>query len=403
MVNQKRGKLMLAQGAAIVALSAGEESHKERKTMLNQKSHKFMFAGAVAVAALSAGIAHADDSFVQKAKAFVATATAPAGPWTGPTTGPKAAPNKFIVYVSNDQRNQGVRQVGEFVEEAAKVIGWKYQLVDGNGSVSGIQSALSQAIALKPDGIVLGGVDVAPYSDLIEQAAAQGIKVDGWHSGPKPGPIASPPLVYNINTEPPEVGKAASLYAIADSDGKCGVVIFTDSTYRMAIVKSDAMWETLRQAPGCTVLAVEDTPLDDTQARVPQLTATLLARFGKSWTYAMGINDSYFDAMGPALQAAGIPPDGYPKEISGGDGSAAAFDRIRSKDYQVATAADPLRLQSWQAVDELNRAFAGQPTSGYVPPVHLFLASNINADGGPNNVYDPQNGYEGAYRKIWGK
>jgi ribose transport system substrate-binding protein len=51
----------------------------------------------------------------------------------------------------------------------------------------------------------------------------------------------------------------------------------------------------------------------------------------------------------------------------------------------------------------LNRAFAGEPSSGYVGPVHLFTASNIDKDGGPNNVYDPQNGYQDAYRKIWGK
>lgn len=355
------------------------------------------------VALFSSPAVRADDAFLQKAKDLVATATAPAGAWTGPTTGPKAVPGKFVIYVSNDQRNQGVLQVGQYVEEAAKVIGWKFQLVDGNGTVSGVQSALSQALALKPDGIVLGGVDAAPYGELIEEAAKQGIKVDGWHSGPKPGPVADPPLVYNINTEPPEVGKAAALYAIADSNGTAGVVIFTDSTYRMAIVKSDAMWATLRECPGCTVLAVEDTPLDETSTRIPQLTTTLLGRFGKKWTYTMGINDSYFDSMAPALQAAGISPDGYPRNISGGDGSAAAFDRIRTKQYQVATAADPLRLQAWQSIDELNRAFAGQPPSGYVPPVHLFLASNIDHDGGPNNVYDPQNAYEGAYRKIWGK
>jgi ribose transport system substrate-binding protein len=96
------------------------------------------------------------------------------------------------------------------------------------------------------------------------------------------------------------------------------------------------------------------------------------------------------------------PPDGYPRNI-GNDGSPSAFQRIRSKEYQVATAADPLRQQAWQCVDELNRAFAGEPSSGYVGPVHLFTASNIDKDGGPNNVYDPQNGYQDAYRKIWGK
>jgi ribose transport system substrate-binding protein len=58
--------------------------------------------------------------------------------------------------------------------------------------------------------------------------------------------------------------------------------------------------------------------------------------------------------------------------------------------------------QGWQIVDEMNRALAGQPHSGYVPPTHLFTPDNIQFDGGPNNIYDPDNGYTDAYKTIWG-
>jgi len=80
-----------------------------------------------------------------------------------------------------------------------------------------------------------------------------------------------------------------------------------------------------------------------------------------------------------------------------------AFQRIRQKQYQIATVAEPLHLHGWQCMDELNRAFAGQPPSGFVAPPHLFIASNLDRDGGPNNLYDPENGYKDQYRKIWGK
>jgi ribose transport system substrate-binding protein len=52
-------------------------------------------------------------------------------------------------------------------------------------------------------------------------------------------------------------------------------------------------------------------------------------------------------------------------------------------------------------VDELNRAFAGAPPSGFVAPVHLVTSDNIGSDGGPQNVYDPDDGYRDAYAKIW--
>jgi ribose transport system substrate-binding protein len=28
--------------------------------------------------------------------------------------------------------------------------------------------------------------------------------------------------------------------------------------------------------------------------------------------------------------------------------------------------------------------------------------ANVEFDGGPNNAFDPENGYRDAYRKIWG-
>ena len=50
----------------------------------------------------------------------------------------------------------------------------------------------------------------------------------------------------------------------------------------------------------------------------------------------------------------------------------------------------------------MNRALAGEKPSGYVAPAHLFVPSNIDKDGGPKNTYDPENGYQDAYKKIWG-
>ena len=79
-----------------------------------------------------------------------------------------------------------------------------------------------------------------------------------------------------------------------------------------------------------------------------------------------------------------------------------AFQRIRDKQYQIATVAEPLHLQGWIMVDEMNRAFAGEKPSGYVPPSHLFTAENIDKDGGAENIFDPGNGYRDAYKKIWG-
>jgi ribose transport system substrate-binding protein len=345
-----------------------------------------------------------DAAYLQMAKEYVAQVTAPGTPWTGPTTGPMAQPKKLIVYVSSDQRNGGPQGAGDGAQEAAKAIGWDFRILDGQGSVQGRTTALNQAIALKPDGIILGNVDTQEQAPVIRRAAMLGIKLVGWHIGPTPGPVNDPPVFTNVTTDPREVAKAAAMYAIVDSGGTANVIHFKDSITTISTAKTNASEEVIKGCAGCSVLETEDTPMGDLANRMPSLTTSLLTKYGNRWTYAIAVNDLYFDFSAPSLQAAGVDAaNGYPRQISSGDGSVTAFQRIRQRRYQIGTVAEPLHLQGWMCIDELNRAFAGQPPSGFVPPPHLFIASNLDRDGGPNNFYEPENGYRDIYRKIWGK
>ena len=90
---------------------------------------------------------------------------------------------------------------------------------------------------------------------------------------------------------------------------------------------------------------------------------------------------------------------GEPFAVSAGDGSVAAFQRIRRGEYQIGTVPEPLYQHGWQLIDELNRQFAGEEWSGYI---ELFVPDNIQFDGGPKDVYDPDNGYRDQYKAIWG-
>jgi ribose transport system substrate-binding protein len=358
--------------------------------------------GLAALLAHQVPVAHAQD-VVEKARAIVAAATAPAAAWDGPSTGPQAAPGKTVIYVAGDMRNGGIQEVGDGVKEAGAKIGWTVRVLDGQGSVSGVQSAFGQAIALKPDGIIVGGFDVVQNAASIRQATDLGIKVAAWHGAPSPGPMPDHGIVANITSDSARVAKVAADYAIAESGGHAGVIIFTDSAYAIALSKARMMEAEIKTCTGCTVLAFEDTPLADTSTRMPQLTTTLLQKFGDKWTYSLAINDLYFDFIGPPLISAGRDASGPPANISAGDGSSSAYGRIRGVQYQVATVPEPLLMQGWQAVDELNRAFAGQPASGYVAPVHLVVTANVEQDGGKNDHYDPDNGYRTIYAKIWRK
>lgn len=335
------------------------------------------------------------------AKAIIAKYASRQDKWDGPTTGPKATKGKIIAIVANDLKNGGVRGTIDAASEAAKVIGWDIRVLDGVGTVSGRTAALDQAITLKPDGILVVGLDPTEQKPGLEQADKVGIQLISWHSLPVIGPIEGTGIKVNVTTDPSGVPTAAAMWAYLDAGGKPGVVIFTDSNYTFAVAKSEKM-KALIEKLGGTVLSYEDTPIADVSNRMGQLTVSLLQRFGAQWTHSLAINDIYYDFMGPALASAGVPGDGAPKSVAAGDGSESAYQRIRTGQYQAVTVAEPLSLQGWQLIDEMNRAFAGEKWSGYVTPLHVVAKENIEFDGGPKNVFDPDNGYRDEYKKIWG-
>ena len=361
--------------------------------------------GAMALAVTAASfVSHVmADEFLDAAKKKVQVATMSKSVWDGPTTGPKAVASKTIVFVAADLKNGGILGVSKGVEKAAAAIGWKGRVLEGQGPVRARTWALNRALALKPGGFGGGALAPPKKKGALEHPPKAGIPGVGWHSGKKPGPTTTAGFFANVTTTADDVSEVAALSAVADSGGKAGVVIFTDSQYAIAVYKARAMEAVIKKCGGCTVLSFEDSPISESSTRMPQLTTSLLQRFGDKWTHSLAINDLYFDFMGSSLAAAGKKGDGAPKAVSAGDGSEAAYQRIRSKRYQAGTVPEPLNMQGWQIVDELNRAFNQVAWSGYIPKVHLVTADNVGKDGGPKNLFDPDNGYRNAYKKIWAK
>uniref|UniRef100_UPI003365A5C2 substrate-binding domain-containing protein n=1 Tax=Variovorax fucosicus TaxID=3053517 RepID=UPI003365A5C2 len=341
-----------------------------------------------------------DQVSVTQALRVVSEAAKHGASWTGPQSGPAAATGKTIVFVAEDLRNGGIVGVAQGAREAARILGWTVKIVDAGGTAAGRSKALAAALAASPDGVVLGGLDAVENSAALARLSRSGVPIVGWHAGPLPGPIGGTPVAMNVTTDPLEVARVTAMAAVAQSGGRAGVVIFTDSRYRIAMAKADAMAAVVRACKDCAVLEVRDVPLSESDARMPAITLELLQRYGKRWTHALAINDIVFDYAIPALTKAGLPSDGL-SLLSAGDGSAPAFLRIQAKTFQTGTVAEPLNQQGWQALDELNRLMAREPVSGFAAPVHLVTAENIAFDGGQTLRYDPDNGYRTIYKRIW--
>ncbi|MFE9933043.1 substrate-binding domain-containing protein [Streptomyces sp. NPDC005533] len=335
---------------------------------------------------------------VARAEAAVRRAENSDAAWHGPTSGPPAASGKTLVYVAQTMTNPGVAGVAKGVEEAAKAIGWKLRVIDGDGTPAGIQAALSQAITLRPSGIVIGGFDPRLTSQQMARAEAAHIPVVGWHAVGSPGPSEHPSLFTNVTTKVEDVAAISADWIIARSRGDAGVVLFTDDSIPFAKNKSELIRQELATCSGVRLLTTENIPIPDAAGRTPQAVSSLVSRFQDDWTHSVAINDLYFADAAPALRAAGKPGAGPPFNIGAGDGDPSAFQRINGGQFQAATVPEPLSQQGWQIVDEFNRAFAGRPASGYVAPVHVATADNSHGA----TSWDPS-GYREGYLRIWGR
>jgi ribose transport system substrate-binding protein len=345
-----------------------------------------------------AAVAWADD-VVDAAKAAVAKYVGLQTEWLGPTSAPKPQAGKKVVYLSGDENIDTSHEYGVYMKEAGAKIGWDVSVIDGKGSPTSWLAAFNQAIALKPDGIAIFA-DAVSLQEPIKAANAQHITVIGLHAAAIPGPFPDLGVFFNIQGDPRNVGKAEAEWAIADSDGKARVVILTHNEYKIAETKSTATKTMIEKCSGCTVLEYANSPASQADQRMAQLTTSWIQRFGPPM-YITSVGDNDFDFAVPVLRSGGIAP-GQVKLI-GADGTRSAYDRLhKGKSYPEMTVSEPVELQAYQAIDEFNRAFNGQPPSGFVQPPYVVTTANVSAEGGDKNVFIPSNGYKEHYLANWG-
>ncbi len=349
----------------------------------------------------SIGAARADDAqaVIDRAIANVAKLAGPQTTWDGPTSGPALAQGKTIVFLSGDEQNDISHLYGVYMKEATDKIGWKLTVIDGRGSPTSWLAGLNQGIALKPDGIVMFA-DAASLQDPIKGAVAQGIAVVGIHAAATPGPHPELNLFYNIQQDTVAIGQAEADWVIAHSNGTAKVVVLSHNEYAIAATKSGATRDRLKECKGCQVMDYVNSPASEAAQRQPQLTTSWVQRFGTP-LYATSVGDNDWDFAVPTLRAAGVAPEDV--VLVAADGNRSAYDRIRQGgQYQQVTVSEPIELQAFQAIDELNRAFNKQPPSGYVQNPYLVTPDNVNAEGGDKNAFFPSNGYKEQYFKLWG-
>jgi ribose transport system substrate-binding protein len=317
--------------------------------------------------------------------------------WEGPIFGPQKQANKKIFFIAHDFRNGGITTLYRSFYLATTELSWNLHTEDGKGDNEKIRVSFVEAIRAQPDAIVLAGIDLNDsFDDLCELAQKSKIVLIGWHTSSKPGPTKR--LFVNITTKAEQVAKdAIDLIRKSRRTQTVGIVLINDNRFEIANTKTSLLKASIAKCNFCRLLTTENIEIGNVNSEIPIAAERWNKLYGKEWTHTVAINDAYFDAINVQMS---IIKRNDIQNISAGDGSYIALSRIKSgRSQQIASVAEPIGVQGWQIADELNRAFAGQPPSGFIAKPIVVTTALLHEIQG--DEIDQFLKYKIHYRAIW--
>ncbi len=312
---------------------------------------------------------------------------APSG-WKGPTSAPKPEPGKLIVMIDIAATTQSSGRLISGFEAAGKALGWRTQVIDGEGDPAKMNAGFDTAIQEGADGIYLVAVEAPTVQEGLEKAKAANIPVVSGSVGePQPG------VNFVVDAHYTERGEDIAAAAVKDSGGEAKIGMFTLAEGTAIGDETEGTEKYLQENGGGEIVASTDFIITDigTPALGQKAIAFLQANpeINALWVAW----DSPAAGIIPALKAAGIDVKVYSFE-----GDTQDLEFIREGENQVADGAAPLEWVSWGAMDALNRLFHGEKTVDEGIPVKLLTKENLPSKGQPwTGEYD----YASEYEKIW--
>ncbi|MCD0449160.1 substrate-binding domain-containing protein [Actinocorallia sp. API 0066] len=346
----------------------------------------------------------ADTAGLKQAKALADTYSTP--PTSIGITVPVGKPvpsGKTIIAIGAGPGGQGTILTYKAVTEAARLFGWTVKVIQPQSPTPQLfQQALTQAIQLKPDAVLISATEVAAIQDQLKELKSKNIPVIS-STGPDPtGDLLTLQIMGTDGLSGLATAVADKTLADLDGPGEIGMVGIQG--YKIINDYSVAYRDEVKElCPSCTI---KDTSIPVTALGTND--GTLIVNFLRANPNLKALFVGY-DGMATnliaAAKAAGVT---LPKTYS----VATAVSNIPHVASGALTASAPFDQPElgWRTVDALARIFTGQTDAAldlavqYTRP--LIWAKDFNnvppapeAQTFPKLVPD----YEEQYKKLWGK
>lgn len=335
-----------------------------------------------------------DDPVVAEAIELVEENMAVISEWPGPTDSPPMVDDKLVVVVPCAMAAEGCARAARGFIEAAEAVGWRTQLIDPEGDVDRMNSAIEQGVTLGADGIFLQSIDPRLVSGAISTVADAGIPVITNASAIPPEETEG--VVHEISAETPLQGNLLGAYIVANTDGDAKIAMYNDPGFEGVVDYYEQSRDWFDRCSGCDLVGGFDFAVTDLGTPLESRAAADLQANPDIDVVWVGY-DSAAAIIIPAIQTAGIADQLWGVASFGGNEQTLEF--IRQGQVQRVTVAQANEWWGWAALDNFNRIFNGEDPVEDNVPVKLMDESNLPPAG---EDWQGDLDFRSEYKDLWG-
>jgi ribose transport system substrate-binding protein len=329
---------------------------------------------------------------VASAKAALTKALEPSSTWTGPKTSPPAASGKKVAVISCSQASNCAVDT-EAAVEAAERIGWQATIFDAKGNPAAYNSSMRNAVNAGYDGIV----NISLPTDLSQDGLRYAKKHDVPVVSAADIEVEDPLVFGSVPHQWAEQGQQLGDFLVAESDGKAKVLILRDDEFPGVKIRQDEVTKKLEECEECELLETINMTIEEltNPANVEQQVQSALSNYGDELEYIVAPFGTVDGLVAPALRAQGATD----VKILGYDGNEQQV-ALCNEGVDAAIAVTLLKWTGWAGIDQLNRAFNGEPAVNQNVPAFLATSETCPESGFAEDAstFD----FESEFEKLWG-
>jgi ribose transport system substrate-binding protein len=318
----------------------------------------------------------------------------------GPAIDASKARGKTIFIIPESSSIPFISTIDKSIVKVAKLVGVKTTVYTNQAQPSEWAAGMNQALAQKPDLIMLQG---APDPRVLQPqlAAAQkaGIPVLVTHFFEESDPL--PPNVNAlVRVQFNQAARLEADYTITDTGGKANVLIVTSNEVPIAKGMLNAMKQEFAKCGSSCKYTIVNVPIPDWATKIQTEVQSALVR-NPEINYVI----PFVDGMAQ-FTAAGITSAGKTGKvkISTFNGTPFALKMIQDGNVLAMDVGENLDWLGWADMDQALRMLVGaKPVYSEHTPLRVFDKSNVAQTGRPpRDSTGYGNAYVAGYKKLWG-